>query len=310
MRENKSVGIALGGGGARGWAHIGVLEVLEERGVDVAYVSGTSIGSVVGAIYAAGNLPMLKDATLALDWRDILYYFLEVNVSFGGMIDGKRIVEFIRENVQVTHFRELKKPFQCTATNIKRGTPEVFSEGDLLEAIRASIAIPGIFTPVIKDEKVLVDGGVVNPVPVEQARNMGADIVIAVDINASRLEDSELGGMANEEAAAESEAMRNSPLMDKFKGLWKGKELSASPAFKKWFGNKGQPNLFELLGNSIIAMEAQIAEGNYKKFPPDVLIKPQVAQYTFVEFNKADALIQAGRNAMEAAWGELEEKLI
>ncbi|MFO1491840.1 MAG: patatin-like phospholipase family protein, partial [Kiritimatiellia bacterium] len=178
-----SIGIALGSGSARGWAHIGVLEALHEEGIHPAYVAGTSIGSLVGAAYAAGNLAVLKQAALQIDLRQVIYYFVQASIPRSGLVDGARVAEFLRKNIGAATIEELKLPYRAVAADMLAGEEVVFTSGDLIEAIRSSISMPGIFTPVYTHGRVLVDGGILNPVPVEHVRAMGATKVIAVDIN-------------------------------------------------------------------------------------------------------------------------------
>ncbi len=179
----KKIGLALGSGGARGWAHIGVIEALEEAGFPVQCVAGTSMGALVGGAFASGRVQSLKEVALRLDWKQAIYYFLEVTFPRSGLIDGLKIASFVRQNVGKTNIQTLPMPFATVATDVLTGQEVVIDKGDMIDAIRASISIPGIFTPVSRDGAILVDGGLVNPVPVSVARRLGADVVIAVDLN-------------------------------------------------------------------------------------------------------------------------------
>ena len=133
------VGLALGSGAARGCTHIGILEVLQEEGIEISYVSGTSIGSIVGAALAAGQLEALKEAVLGLDWRKLVYLTFDLKRIRSGLVDGRKVADFIGESIQVHDFSELKLPFRCVAADLMKGEAVVFSEGDLVSAIRASI---------------------------------------------------------------------------------------------------------------------------------------------------------------------------
>ena len=176
------IGLALGSGSARGLAHIGVTRALKDAGIHVDYVAGTSIGAAIGAVYASGKLDSLQDAYLAMDWKKIAYFF-DVVFPKSGIIDGKKVADFMRDYVHSENIEDLPLPFKAVATELNSGEEVVLETGDVIEAVRASISVPGMFTPVRRDGRVLVDGGLVNPVPVNVARAMGADIVIAVDIN-------------------------------------------------------------------------------------------------------------------------------
>ena len=173
MAARKKVGLVLGSGGARGWAHIGVIKAVEEAGIAIDYVVGASMGALVGGVYVSGKLPLLEAVALEFGSRDLFYYFLDVNFPRSGLIEGERIVRLVHKHVVSSNIESLPLPFAAIATDIESGREVVIRDGDLVEAIRASISIPGIFTPVCRDGHVLVDGGLVNPVPVSIARSMG-----------------------------------------------------------------------------------------------------------------------------------------
>ena len=177
------IGLALGSGGARGWAHVGVLRRLQEMNVPIDCVAGTSIGAIMGAVFAANRLEVLEDLSHRLDWRRVATLFVEVNFPRAGLLTGKRIQHLLQEIIRVQRIEDLSIPFAAVAANLHTGEPVVFTRGDVVDAIRASIAIPGIFVPALHEGQYLVDGGTINPVPVDVVASMGADIVIAVDVN-------------------------------------------------------------------------------------------------------------------------------
>jgi len=180
--NNIKIGIALGSGSARGLAHIGVIRALEEAGINIDYVAGTSIGALIGSVYASGKLEDLEMVYLGFDWKKIAHFF-DVVFPKSGLIDGRKVVDFVREYVHTETIEHLPLPFQAVATDIGTGEEVSLDQGDVIEAVRASISVPGIFTPVCRDGRVLVDRGLVNPVPVSTARSMGAKLVFAVDLN-------------------------------------------------------------------------------------------------------------------------------
>ncbi len=296
----KKVGLALGGGGARGWAHIGVIEALEEAGVRVSYVAGASMGALVGGAYAAGKLPLLREFALQLDWKQVLYYFLEVNFPRSGLIDGTRIAAFVRQQVSRSNIESLPLPFATVATDVMTGREVVMKKGDLIEAIRASISIPGIFTPVNREGAVLVDGGLVNPVPVSVAREMGADFVIAVDLNQGALgRPRRPKARAARPAAQRLESARrraaaSNPLLKRIDDKIRQFDVTMLKPARKWLSREDLPNVFDVLGNSLRIMEAQIAETRLKIDRPDILIRPPVGRFNFMEFHRADEAIRAG----------------
>jgi NTE family protein len=180
MRLRKPrLGIALGSGSARGWAHIGVLRALEQAGIVPDVVSGTSIGALVGAAYASGRLDPLEEWVARIDWWEIIRY---MDMSRGG-VEGERLMRAFGERVEDVPIETLPKPFGAVATDLLTGREVWFQNGSLLEAVRASIALPGLFSPVRFQERWLVDGGLVDPLPVSLCRALGAEQVIAVNLN-------------------------------------------------------------------------------------------------------------------------------
>ena len=175
-------GLALGGGAARGWAHIGVIRALQEKNIRITHIAGTSIGAFVGAFAATGRLDDLEREILAFDWKQGLGYFASVP-SRTGMLNGRRITDFLGEHLGLVNLDGTQIPLRTVATDLRNGDEVVLARGDLVRAVRASIAVPGIFTPVEHAGRLLVDGGLINPVPVNVVRQMGARHVVAVDLN-------------------------------------------------------------------------------------------------------------------------------
>ena len=178
----KRVALALGSGGARGWAHIGVIRALEEAGIPIDYVAGTSIGAFVGSIYAVGALDELERFVTELDWRAIVS-LLDVEFPTQGLLDGGKIYDLLYEHLLERQIEDTQIPFACVATDLQSQAAVTFQTGSVVDAVRASISIPGVFTPYEHEGQFFVDGGVVNPVPVNVAKEMGGDIVIAVNLN-------------------------------------------------------------------------------------------------------------------------------
>ncbi len=178
----RTTGVALGGGAARGWAHIGVIRALAEKDIRITHIAGTSIGAFVGAFVATGTLEALEQEMQVFDWKHGLSYFASVP-SKTGMLNGRKISEFLGLHLGTGELENTFIPLSTVAVDLRSGREVTFFKGDIIEAVRASIAVPGIFTPVKKDGLFLVDGGLVNPVPVSTVRRMGAEHVIAVDLN-------------------------------------------------------------------------------------------------------------------------------
>ncbi|MCB1988577.1 MAG: patatin-like phospholipase family protein, partial [Burkholderiaceae bacterium] len=180
MNRKPVIGLALGSGSARGWAHIGVIRALEQAGIKPDLVCGASIGAVVGAAYALGELDRFEQWALGLTGRTV-FSFMDFKLA-GGMLKGERVIEFFRTRFSDRPIEALDMPFAAVATGLHSGSEVWLRTGSTADAVRASMALPGLFTPAQRDGRLLVDGGLVNPVPVSLARAMGADIVIAVDL--------------------------------------------------------------------------------------------------------------------------------
>lgn len=177
-----TIGLALGGGAAKGFAHIGVIKMLEASGIRPDVVAGTSAGSVVGALYAAGMDPFqLQEQAFALDEASIR----DVRLFSGGLVQGQKLEDYINARVNHRSIQQLARPFAAVATQLETGQRAVFIRGNTGQAVRASSSVPGVFEPVEIGGRHYVDGGVVSPVPVDAARQLGANFVIAVDISAS-----------------------------------------------------------------------------------------------------------------------------
>lgn len=305
-RHPKKIGLALGSGSARGWAHIGVIQALSEAGIRVDCVAGTSIGAMVGAVYASGKIDELEEIVLQFDWKHILHFF-DIVFPKSGLIDGMKVADFIRSHVEEKNIEELLIPFRAVTTDLTTGHEVVIQDGDIIEAVRASISLPGIFTPVRKNGKILVDGGLVNPVPVSVVREMGADFVIAVDLSrdivtkkATRL--ASLAGTSPVVSGAE--AGRNFTVKARISALL-NKELGSLdlPAFKQirqWIDQDPLPSIFEVLINSIYIMETRITVAGLQIYPPDLLIRPRLGHIRLLEFHRANEAIAGGYREAKA----------
>ena len=306
----KVVGLALGSGSARGWAHIGVIKALLERGIEINCVAGCSIGSLVGAAFCHGKLDQLEEFARKLDWLRILS-FMDITFHRSGLIDGERFVKFLHEQLKVTTIEQLKLPYCAIATELKTGSERVLNSGDLINAIRASVSIPGILTPARYNGELLVDGGLVNPVPVCAARNLGANLVIAVDLNHGMVEnvlvDPDTGKETNEkENQIESE---NSGFVDDILGKLDEFSNSAFSHFQQLFWRDPSPNIFEVMVSSINIMEEQITAANLKIHPPDILIQPNLGHIGILDYHRASEVIEVGYKAAIQALDKSKRKL-
>lgn len=294
------IGLALGSGAARGWAHIGVIRALEEHGIDVHVVSGCSIGSIVGAAYSASNLDSLEEWITSLGRLDLAKY-----ASLGsGFINTNRLNDDFVNHIfpEGTQIESLDKPFGAVATDLITGREVWFTEGDALMAIWASIAMPGVFPSVRYKDSWLVDGGLVNPVPVSICRSLGADVVIAVELNSDvvgkrsyRKAQKASGERRKEDWPDTSQLSDRSDKPDDMLGTLKGtiKEYSTS-LFSTKEEEAKPPSFFDTLASSVNIMQDRIAKSRMAGDPPDVLISPRLAHINLMEFHRAEEAIQIG----------------
>jgi len=300
------IGLALGSGSARGWAHIGVIHALSEAGIHIDYIAATSIGSVVGAVYASGNINTLEEVVLQLDWKQIAYFF-DVVLPKSGLIDGKKLSAFVRSHVNRINIEDLPIPFCTVSTDLTTGVEVIIQSGDIIDAVRASISVPGIFTPVKKNGAFLVDGGLVNPVPVSVTRQMGADFVIAVDLNHGIANDKGFRQTAppisrapHSRTDAGKATEKKNKILELLNDRFATVDFPALSQLKEWMRAERAPNIFEVLTSSINIMEAQITETKLKTDPPDLLIQPNLSHLKFLEFNRAEEAIAEGYRATKA----------
>jgi NTE family protein len=291
------LGLALGSGSARGWAHIGVLRCLEELGIRPHIVCGTSIGALVGAAHVSGNLERLEAWVSGLKIKEVVGYFdLTLN---GGMIKGERLMDFFRQHFQDRAIGSLTQPYAAVATDLATGREVWLREGSLLDAVRASIALPGLFTPALHDGRWLVDGGLVNPVPVSLARALGAEVVIAVDLNTNLVGRHLRPRNHPPTRKRPAEDSLATALMQRLQAGLEGLPLPWRETAEE------PPSLFETLATSLNIMQVQISRSRLAGDPPDVLITPRLAHLGLLEFHRAREAIAEGRRAVQAASAQL-----
>ena len=279
------VGLALGSGSARGWAHIGVIRALEEAGVRPDIVCGTSIGALVGAAYAAGELERLENWVLGLQIGDVVG-LADPSLS-AGLLKGDRLMQFFRSNFADRPLDQLKVPFAAVATSLQTGAEIWLRSGSTLDAVRASIALPGIFTPVRWEGSLLVDGGLANPIPVSLARAMGADVVIAVDLGSDVL-----GRRFRTTAAPEAPASPP-PWMRKLR------EHLGAHAPEASLESPPMPSMIDVLSTSLDIALVRIARSRMAGEPPEVHVAPRLAHLRLFDFHRAREAIEEGRRAVE-----------
>jgi NTE family protein len=278
------LGIALGSGAARGWAHIGILRALEQAGIVPDMVAGTSIGALVGAAYASERLDPLEQWVTQIDWWEIIRY---MDLRLGG-VEGERLMQAFRERVQDVPIETLPKPFGAVATDLHTGREVWFQNGSLLEAVRASIALPGLFSPVRYRDRWLVDGGLVDPLPISLCRAMGAEQVIAVNLN---------GDIVGRHFNVRT--MRRvipNPLLARLSAGWQavlGNHQSGTSA-----PEAEPPGLFDVMAGAINIMQDRITRTRMAGDPPDIVLAPRLAHLGLMDFDHAAEAIAAGMDCV------------
>ena len=305
QRKAPVVGLALGSGAARGWAHIGIIQQLSELGIKPDIICGTSTGALVGALYASNNLKILETFVRGMDKRGILRY-LDINLlAKGGFIEGKRLIEFFSEPIGDINIEELPIPFSAVATDLTTGHEVWLREGSLTDAIRASIALPGLFTPVKLGGKWLVDGGLVNPVPISLCRALGAEIVIAVNLNGSIAGKHMQKKNRNGDGAKKNEEEETA--LNKLSSEIKSR---ASSMMSHLFESREDiPTLFDVIAGSINIMQDRITRSRMGGDPPDVMLAPRLAHLGLMEFDRGDEAIEEGRESVMRAASSIQELL-
>lgn len=297
--DRPRIGLALGSGAARGWAHIGVLEALHEAGIEPDIVCGTSMGALVGAAYVADHLPALKEFAQDLSWRQVVS-LLDVRLSGGGLVDGARIVAMLNERGIAGPIEDYGKPFAAVATDLETGAEVRLREGQIQDAVRASISLPGIFSPAQIGDRLLVDGGLVNPVPVSVCRALGADVIIAVNLNGDIVRPFDATGRPR----LRGPSLRASPeFLNRLKAQIPPaiRDQVASIAPNLLEPAPASPGYFDVLMNSINIMQDQITRARLAGDPPHVLLVPRLRTVGLLEFNRAEECIVEGHACVEQA---------
>jgi NTE family protein len=302
------IGLALGGGAARGFAHIGVLRTLLAHGIVPNIVVGTSIGAVVGGAYAAGHLDTLEEWARSLQVRNILGY-LDVRLNGSGLIGGERLAAKLEASLGNVLIEELPAKFASVAAEVRTGHEIWLTHGRLVEAMRASYALPGIFSPMLIGDRWLIDGGLVNPVPVSAARALGAEIVIAANVSSDVFARSTT--IYSHGAPVEVPETVITPEAPKETTKRRfGKFFSPERTVKReFFGSAGRPGISSVMVDAFNIMQDRITRARLAGDPPDLLISPRVGQIGWFDFHRASDLIEFGARATERALDTIQEAL-
>ena len=299
-RRGVPLGLALGGGAARGWAHIGVLLGLEENGIRPDVIAGTSVGAVVGGCYAAGRLDELRDFAVGLTRARVLA-LLDVHVG-SGLISGDRLGRRLTDNLHGLQIENLPYRFAAIATEFGTGHEIWLTRGSLVEALRASYALPGIFDPRRVGGRWLMDGALVNPVPVTAARALGAEIVIAVNLSGAGYSRGtviqDFGGEPGSEQIAQDSPER---------GLLSPMRQAASRMRDVFRRRRGAPGFAQVLIDAFNVTQDRITRARMAGDPPDITASPQLAEVGLFEFHRAAEAIAAGHEAIVRALPHIRE---
>lgn len=279
------LGIALGSGSARGWAHIGVLSALAEQGIEPDIVCGSSVGALVGAIYVNGQLPEFEQWVGRLTRRGVLGLVDLTVTGRGGAMRGERLMEFYRRHVGDRDIQDLPRRFAAVATDLRTGAEVWLQQGSLVTAIRASISIPGLFTPTLVDGRWLADGALVNPVPVNVCRALGADVVIAVELGRN------VAMRTWRQAEVQPAVVNDRPWLSRLGRLFPG---AGESVVEEGPAQPPAPRFNQVLLAALEIMEDRISRSRLAGDPPDLLLSPWVDRVDPLEFAGGQATIDEG----------------
>ncbi len=293
------IGLALGSGSARGWSHIGIIRALDKAGIRPQIVAGTSIGALVGAFYVAGKLDVLEPWVRKLTRRDVIGMLDPTLRGTGGLIEGRRLYDFYQEHLSGASIETLPFHYAAVATTLGRGTEVWLRDGDLADAVRASSALPGVFSPVRIGRDWMVDGGLVNPVPVSVCRALGADVVIAVNLNG------DLVGRHTRDSAHHAGASVDAERW--LQQLPEGVRSHAHTLMGLWGDwtrnrdaeRRDAPGVFEVLAGSLNIMQDRITRSRMAGDPPELMLSPRLAHIGLLEFHRAEEAIGIGEGVVQ-----------
>lgn len=285
---NREIALVLSGGGARGISHIGAIEVLLERGFTITSVAGTSMGALVGGMLAKGNLEGFTAWLKHITRRDILK-LLDISIGKGGFLKGERILHELEQMVGEVLIEDLEMPYSCVAVDLHTHKEVIYRRGSLLKAIRASISIPTVFLPIVSDESIIVDGGLLNPLPLSVIKRKNGEMLVAVDVNAPTDYDRPEGHQEDTIRA----------------GRYKQALEMINHRWSELVGHSGENHhekqrhigLFEIITESIAVMQEELTKHAVSQYNPDLFIQVSRKTGSIFDFYKAEEMIEAGRQA-------------
>ncbi len=325
--KTKDVALVLSSGGPRGWAYIGAIEELESRGYNITSVAGTSIGSLIGGIYAAGKLAEIKEWLFSLDaWK--VFSLMDLSISKNHLVKGDKVIDAIKEIVPNIDIENLNIPYRAVAADLYTGEEIVFDRGPLFDAVRASISIPSLFRPVKYGFRTLVDGGIVNTMPIDRVVRSGNDIVVAFDVNdvdVESIRDTLISEARQEESRIEAEKALDAETKTVIASVRHNSSLSLAEKFKlakeqgekiilhKLNDDEQEPELlfddsyYSILSRTFSLMNHALAKNAAERYRPEVLVKMPFDAYGEIsDYAKAREISEAGRELMREALDKYE----
>ena len=297
MSSQPKIGLALGSGSARGMSHIGIIHALADMGITPTIVCGTSAGALVGASYVSGNMDKLEAWARSLTKMDTARFF-DINMAMNGFVNERKLRTFLTDNVadKDSVIEDCEKTFAAVATGLQTGREIWLSSGPIDQAVLASMAYPGLFPAIKIDDKWLIDGGLVNPVPVSVCRAMGADIVIAVNLNGHL--------MGKHKRVSKNETVPSNSMGGKISKL--AKEYTGA-IFNSDDKSESAPGLMETLAGSINITQDRVTRSRMAGDPPEILISPKLSQIGLLELYRAEEAMEEGVKCVEKARDDIED---
>lgn len=299
LKPNPAIGLALGSGLARGFAHIGAIRTLEKHGIKPGIVTGTSIGALVGGCYLAGKLDEFEDWALALTRRKVFGY-LDFRIRSAGLIGGNRLINLLTEHFEDMKIEDLACPYIAVAADLVTGHEIWLREGKFIDSVRASFAMPGVFPPVDLNNRKLVDGALVNPVPISPCAALGARVTIAIDLNGDMIGKAAKPGQ-NYHTVAGFDVFNPEHIHSDDQGIFSG-----SFAQRMFRRDPSQPSLFGVMISALNILQDRLTRSRLAGDPPDVHIKPRIGHIGLLEFERAKEMIKEGAEAVERKLPELQ----
>jgi NTE family protein len=299
--KRPKIGLVLGSGMARGWAHIGVIRALARHGIKADIVSGTSMGALVGGAHLSNKLDELEEWATSLSKMKIMSY-LDVRVRSGGMIGGKKLLSLMEDNFGDIRIEDLPKPMVAIATDMVTGHEVWLRKGRLVDVMRASFAVPGVFPPVWNKNRWLIDGALVNPVPVSVCQALGASMTIAVNLSGDII------GKARRPGTSIPTIAGFDPLADDPENREQVKKVKRQSWARRIFKrDPNSPSLFGVMVSAMNIAQDRLTRSRLAGEPPDVHITPRIGHIGLMEFERAEDIIQAGEAAVERALPDIRD---